>query len=300
MKDEPFNDHLDRLFAVLGLVFVLGLIVTLVVSWSRPLSLPATPSAANVAPRPSLVVAHVEQTPETKSPGSIKGRLVFVGDLPDLPPLIKKGAAIVHPSCCAADSDIPDESCLIHPGNRGIANVFAYLCRRPPNADIADAPSATIPIRLKGCRIFPHASIGRTTDVFRATGEDSVAHALQASPQRNNSHGRLVPQGNTDEFRFPKHEREPFRILCSIHPWMTGHWLVLDHPFAAITGEDGEFRLANIPPGQHQLHLWHECGRLVQSVAFSVTSGTHSDLGEIRWSISETPDSRVFVGQSSR
>jgi hypothetical protein len=36
-------------------------------------------------------------------------------------------------------------------------------------------------------------------------------------------------------------------------------WLVVaDHPFYTITGDDGEFTLGKVPPGQYTLVVWQE------------------------------------------
>ena len=48
-------------------------------------------------------------------------------------------------------------------------------------------------------------------------------------------------------------------FLCNIHPWMHSHVWVFDHPYAAVTGEDGTYETADVPagPGLNVVH-WHE------------------------------------------
>ena len=48
------------------------------------------------------------------------------------------------------------------------------------------------------------------------------------------------------------------RLGCDVHPWMRGWLVVLDHPHAAVTGTDGRFTIAAVPPGSYTLALWHE------------------------------------------
>lgn len=31
-----------------------------------------------------------------------------------------------------------------------------------------------------------------------------------------------------------------------------------EHPYYAVTGEDGTYELTDVPPGQYQLDVWHE------------------------------------------
>jgi hypothetical protein len=39
---------------------------------------------------------------------------------------------------------------------------------------------------------------------------------------------------------------------------MTGYLLVTDNPYFAVTGEDGSFTLADVPPGEYTVEAWHE------------------------------------------
>ena len=39
---------------------------------------------------------------------------------------------------------------------------------------------------------------------------------------------------------------------------MVTHSLIIDHPFAAITDEEGRFGLPELPAGEHVLRVWHE------------------------------------------
>src|SRR5207247_5859701 len=48
------------------------------------------------------------------------------------------------------------------------------------------------------------------------------------------------------------------RVGCDVHPWMRGWLVVLDHPYAAVTGADGRFAIAAVPAGSYTLALWHE------------------------------------------
>ena len=40
------------------------------------------------------------------------------------------------------------------------------------------------------------------------------------------------------------------KLKCDVHPWMTGYVLVSSHPFFAVTGDDGSFKITGRPGGQ--------------------------------------------------
>jgi hypothetical protein len=48
------------------------------------------------------------------------------------------------------------------------------------------------------------------------------------------------------------------KFKCDVHPWMTGYVAVTDHPFFAVTGDDGSFTIPNVPAGTYTIEAWHE------------------------------------------
>jgi plastocyanin len=44
---------------------------------------------------------------------------------------------------------------------------------------------------------------------------------------------------------------------CNIHDWMEGYVLVVDSPYHAKTGHQGNARIANLPAGDYRLWFWH-------------------------------------------
>ena len=47
-------------------------------------------------------------------------------------------------------------------------------------------------------------------------------------------------------------------IKCNQHPWMRAYVHVVQHPFHAVTGEDGSFELKGLPPGEYEIEAVHE------------------------------------------
>lgn len=55
------------------------------------------------------------------------------------------------------------------------------------------------------------------------------------------------------------------------HPWVRGWIAVAPHPFVVITGRDGRFSFASVPPGAYVLVVWHErLGRVALAVHVDV------------------------------
>ena len=57
------------------------------------------------------------------------------------------------------------------------------------------------------------------------------------------------------------------KLVCDTHAWMLGYIHVFDHPYFAITDENGVFTVPNVPPGTYVLKAWHEdAGVLTQEI----------------------------------
>lgn len=47
------------------------------------------------------------------------------------------------------------------------------------------------------------------------------------------------------------------RFKCDVHPWMFAWISIFDHPYYAVSGKDGTFKIANVPPGKYKLTAVH-------------------------------------------
>jgi galactose mutarotase-like enzyme len=48
------------------------------------------------------------------------------------------------------------------------------------------------------------------------------------------------------------------RMKCDVHPWMGAYIGVMNHPYFAVTDENGNFTIKNLPAGEYTLKAWHE------------------------------------------
>jgi plastocyanin len=48
------------------------------------------------------------------------------------------------------------------------------------------------------------------------------------------------------------------RVFCNIHPTMSAVIVVVNTPYFAVTGKDGSYTIADVPPGEYTLRLFSE------------------------------------------
>jgi hypothetical protein len=103
---------------------------------------------------------------------------------------------------------------------------------------------------------------------------DRLLHNLHAgSPRENPAFNRTQPKGRTIPIVFKR--PEIIRVDCDLHPWMRAWVVVAEHPFYALTNDQGEFTLANVPAGQYTLQVWQESlGTVARAVIVTDAAAT--------------------------
>lgn len=199
------------------------------------------------------------------------GRVTVDGVAPQLPPLVQAGDPSVKDPVCV-ESAIPNESVIVG-ADGGLADVFVYAKRVPDGVEVPDPPAEAAELDQKGCRFLPQAMVFRVDQPLELLNSDPVAHNVRTSGfvlQMNS----IVAPGKSDTVVYERAERVPVRTKCDIHTWMESYHLPLDHPWAAVSGEDGTFVIDDLPAGDWEFIVWHgKAGYVERSVKFSAAEG---------------------------
>ena len=249
---------------------------------------------------PSLLLALALAAPDPAG-GTLTGRILYGGDPPAPEPVeVNKDAAVCGDAGLVDRSLVVGEAAGGKDGGRGVANVVVWLDprasgREPPVAESADPPPVTLD--NAGCRFEPHVVLLRTGQELRIANSDPVAHQATAYLSRNIPFNESVPAGGDPVIQtLEKPELVPVPVLCPIHPWMKGFLFVQAHPYAAVTGPDGRFRITGLPPGEWSFRVWQERAGFLNSdeltgaapagwdgatLKLTVEAGGTADLGDV-------------------
>lgn len=213
--------------------------------------------------------------------GTLKGRIILDGEMPKQNPLVKKGDPTAKDAAVCAAQDVPSEKLVVDPSEHGIANIFIYMQKKPEkiHPDLLKSKDGELKFDQKGCRFIPHAMVVRTDQKVRVLSQDAVAHNTHSNPIKNTPENFVVPPSDQTGILMKPlalAERVPVRINCDIHPWMEAYWVVLDHPYAAVTDEKGNYEIPNLSVGEHEFTIWHEgCGFLEKKYPVTIKAGTN-------------------------
>jgi hypothetical protein len=196
--------------------------------------------------------------------GTLKGTVVFGGDPPPVPVLVEKGKANKNPEVCATDASIVSERLLVDGATKGVKFALVYLPRPTAVNDDAKkaALSATVEFDQKKCVFEPHVLGFMAGAPVELKSSDPLNHNVD-SKLRNTTFNTNIAGGQTFKPPVSGRELRPGKVVCDIHPWMEAWWMVVDHPYIAVTDAKGNFEIKNVPAGTQKVVVWQEAADFV-------------------------------------
>jgi plastocyanin len=171
---------------------------------------------------------------------------------------------------CEKDGPVVSEDIIVGK-NGGVKNVVVWL--RPDSTDrkaafpkdkinpeLAKAPPVVRKIDQPCCQFIPRVLAAKTGDTLEIKNSAQVNHNINYSSDAE-SFNVNVPPGKTHTAAQPlAAQNSPIPFKCDVHPWMQGRLRVFDHPYFAVTGDDGSFEIKDAPAGEWRIVYWHENG----------------------------------------
>ncbi len=184
--------------------------------------------------------------------GKIAGKAVFAGKKP-----VRKKIVVEDGDCGKTMQGELLAEDLVVGASGGLANVFVHVVAGLEGKTFAPVETKVV-FDQRGCSFRPHALPVRVGQPVEVTNSDQVTHNVHPMPKENREWNQGQPPGAPPvERQFSKAETG-IRVKCNVHAWMRSYIHVLDHPYFAVTGEDGAFEISNLPPGEYTIEAWHE------------------------------------------
>lgn len=193
--------------------------------------------------------------------GTIEGKVVFEGR-PRRNLLINMGA---DPNCLSinAGKKVQQELVVLHP-DKSIGNVLVHLIGDVPYS--GGAPGEALTVVQEGCIYHPRISGAMTGQTLKVRNNDSTLHNIHTQSEEGNSFNVGQPKAGMEHEHRLRGE-EILRLKCDVHPWMVGFVGVKSHPYFAVTGEGGTFKIEDVPAGTYTVEAWQErLGALQETV----------------------------------
>jgi plastocyanin len=205
------------------------------------------PKAAQSAPAP----VYFKVDPETA--GTVTGKILYKGK----PPAPKAIDMSEEPACVEAHKGRAYNQSLVVNRKGDLANAFIYI-KSGLDGKTFEVPADPVTIDQNGCWFHPRVLGIQTGQTLKIVNSDPVTHNIHPMAQVNREWNHS--QGSDDPpmaRRFLKPEIM-IPVKCNIHSWMHAFIGVLDHPYFAVSQDDGTFEIENLPPGTYTLAVWTE------------------------------------------
>jgi plastocyanin len=171
-------------------------------------------------------------------------------------------------NCGKLHTKVPTTRFYVVGEKGGLADVVVSLQGISGKSTGASAPPLVLD--QKGCEYIPSILAVQTDQKIVVKNSDPVLHNVHSVPadgsgnkERNEAQ---LPNGADMTFSFSKPESF-LKFKCDVHQWMFAWVSIFDHPYFAVSGKDGSFKIANVPPGKYKLQAAHrKAGTVTQDI----------------------------------
>ena len=179
--------------------------------------------------------------------GSISGKVKFAGKAKTP----KKVKITKDPKVCGTKGELIVEKLLVSDG--GLQYAVLQI-----EGEAGDAPA--VEADQNNCSFQPHVSLIHAGAKVTLNNKDGLTHNIHSFADENEAVNFAQP-GDDLAHVLPEEAvevAEIYPVKCDIHEWMNGYFAVVETPYAAISGKDGSYKIANIPDGSYTINIWHE------------------------------------------
>ncbi|HEY2483674.1 MAG TPA: carboxypeptidase regulatory-like domain-containing protein [Candidatus Binataceae bacterium] len=178
--------------------------------------------------------------------GTISGTVKFDGTAP----APKKVEVTKDKEVCGLKPHF--EEALIVGSGGGIANAVVVLKDAKGTVKPGD-----VKFDQKGCDYVPHVLAFPAGSTVNIINSDGILHNIH-------TYSKVNPPFNMAQPKFKKvikqtvEKPEIIKVNCDAHGWMQGWWYVTDTPYYAVTDDNGNFEIKDVPPGSYTIEVWQE------------------------------------------
>ncbi len=228
---------------------------------AKPTTAKPAVTATATAPATSTAAA----APAKEGNSTIKGAVSFSGKAPEMKVPAKRKDA----DFCKT-KEVKYNAVIVNGGK-----LQDVLVRITPGGVPGNwkAPEKHAEIDQADCMYAPRIQgvvAGQSLDIKNG---DQTLHNVHTYKGTESLFNQAQPKGAAAITKETPDEASVMKFTCDVHPWMRGFVVVTDHPFFAVSGADGSFKIEKVPAGKYTVEAWHTQFGLLKKEAVEVKEG---------------------------
>ena len=193
----------------------------------------------------------------------VSGTVRFTGKTPESKPI----SMAVDEDCEKLHRTPVSSATVVVDADGSLANALVYV-KSGLEGKKFEPPKEAVVLDQRGCMFVPRVVSLRAGQTLSVKNSDPVSHNIHPRPTENREwNQQMSPESPDLQRRFARPEIM-IPVRCNVHSWMRAWIAVLDHPFFAVTKENGAFEWSSLPPGEYTVAVWHETlGEVTKTVS---------------------------------
>lgn len=207
-----------------------------------------TPTGTGAAKPATAPTGTSAAAPAAEGNGTIKGVVNFTGKAPEMKVPAKRKSA----EFCK-DKEVKYNAVVANNGK--LKDVFVRI----ENGGVKgkwDAPKTEAHIDQVDCMYTPRIQGVVAGQEIAIKNSDGTLHNVHTYKGAESWFNQAQPKG-AEPIKKELEDTSIIKLTCDVHPWMRGFVVVTDHPFFAVTGDDGTFTISKLPAGKYKVEAWH-------------------------------------------
>lgn len=178
--------------------------------------------------------------------GTISGIVKFAGSAPKAEPLeVTKDQE-------ACGKTAASEALIVNAQSKGLKNAVVFLEKVEKGKKLGGAPV----LENAKCVFVPHVQAMPSGASLDVKNSDPILHNTHAYLGMRTIFNLALPTQN-QVIKKKITQNGVIRVQCDAHTHMSAWVLAVDHPYFAVTDDNGTFKLDGVPPGKYTLAVWH-------------------------------------------